>query len=145
MEFGWITLGNLLILVGMLVPNLCFARRFPGREPEKQGKLLTVLEQIGRYGSMALMVLPLGVWKFGFPGVGAMLLYGIGNLGLLAGYLVTWIFFCRKATLGRALALAILPTGIFLLCGLTLGHPLLVGSALLFGLSHILITYRNFR
>ncbi len=145
MEFGWINLWNLLILAGMLVPNIRFARQTPGGERKAQGKGITVLEQIGRYASMALMVLPLGVWKFGFSSVAEMLLYSIGNLGLLIIYWAVWGPFSRKPTLGRAMALAILPTTTFLLCGLTLGHPLLVGAALLFGAAHISITYRNFR
>lgn len=145
MEFGWISLCNILILAGMLIPNICFALHSPGQGKREQGKWITVLEQIGRYGSMALMVLPLGVWKFGFPSVAAMLLYITGNLGLLIGYLATWFSFSRKPTPGKALALAILPTIVFLLCGLTLSHPLLVGSALLFGAAHIPITWRNFQ
>lgn len=145
MEFGWINLWNALILAGILIPNIWYALHFPNQEAETQGKLLTVLEQMGRYASMALMVLPLGVWKFDFPNEAAMALYIIGNLGMLTGYLAVWVPFSRKPTLGRAMALAILPTGIFLLCGLTLGHWLLVGAAVLFGVAHIRITRQNYR
>ena len=42
-----------------------------------------------------------------------------------------------------ALALAILPTCIFLLSGVLLRHWLLVCSAVLFGIGHIFVTQRN--
>lgn len=41
------------------------------------------------------------------------------------------------------MALAIIPTGIFLLSGITLRYVLLIVSAVLFGMAHIYVTYQN--
>lgn len=143
MEFGWINAvgGGLVAL--LLVPNIVYAVRFPGGENRCRNRWMNLLEQIGRYASMVLMIFPVGVWEFGFPSVGAMLAYLAGNAGLLAAYWIVWGLYFRKQTRRRALALALLPTGMFLLSGVTLGHWLLVLSAVLFGVGHVYVTLEN--
>jgi len=89
------------------------------------------------------MWLPLLVWKFGFLNVEEMLVYVVGNLGLTVAYIIIWIPYFKRKTLGKAIALAVIPTCIFLLSGLLLRHWLLVLAALLFGMGHIYITYQN--
>ena len=145
MEFGWISLWGTLIIVIMMVPNLIYARKSQGEENNNSNLALSVIEQVGRYASMLLMVVPIGVWKFGFSSTELLLVYLLGNAALLTGYLVGWIFYFRRRTFWRGMLLAILPAGIFLLSGLCLKHWLLVGAALIFALGHITITYRNHR
>lgn len=143
MKFGILNLANLVIVVLILVPNVVYALRSPGGENKCTNTAMNVLEQIGRYASMALMVLPLGVWEFGFPSVADLLLWLLGSGVLLLAYWVFWWLYFRKATLRRALALALLPTGIFLLTGLTLGHWVLVCAAVIFGIGHCYVTWQN--
>ena len=85
--------------------------------------------------------LPLLVWKFGFGSVEEFLIYLIGNGALLLCYYLSWMLYSRKKTLSVAMALAIIPTAIFLLSGLLLRHWLLVAFAILFGFAHCTITY----
>lgn len=144
MEFGWINAAGGMIVVLMLVPNILYALRRPGGENRCDNRLMNALEQAGRYGSMALMVLPVGVWKFGFLSVAAMLVYVFGNGVLLVCYWVYWALYFRKADRDRALTLAVVPTCIFLLSGLMLRHWLLVLSAIVFGVGHIYVTRKNF-
>lgn len=54
-----------------------------------------------------------------------------------------WFLYFIKQNLAKSMALAIIPTCIFLLCGITLQHVLLVISAVIFGVGHIYVTYRN--
>lgn len=143
MEFGWINLFGLGIIVIMMVPNLIYARKAMPQDSSRQSKVLTIIEQIGRYGSMLFMVLPILVWKFGFSSVEMLLIYSLGNAGLLIAYLVCWIFYFRRCTFALGMLLAIFPAGIFLLSGLCLRHWLLVGAALVFAVGHITITYQN--
>ncbi len=144
MEFGWINALGGGIVVLMLIPNLLFALRRPGGAIGAPTPLLNVLEQVGRYACMALMVLPLGTWKFGFPSLGAMLAYLAGNAALLAAYYGFWVLYFRQETRRRALALALIPAGIFLLSGLTLGHWPLILAALVFGPAHTAIIRKNY-
>lgn len=41
------------------------------------------------------------------------------------------------------IALAVIPTVIFLLCGITLGHILLIVFAVIFGIAHVYVTTKN--
>ena len=145
MEFGWINIFGAVIIAIMLLPNIIYAKRFSDekRRYMLNGKLVTMIEQVGRYGSMLLMILPLGVWKFGFPNVFALMLYLLGNAALISAYIIIWVFYFKKRTFSKAAALAVIPAVIFLLSGLTLHHLLLVIFAAVFGAAHIYITYKN--
>lgn len=143
MEFGWINLFGAVIVGLMLVPNIVYALRRRDQQNRCESRVMNVLEQVGRYGSIALMWLPLPVWKFGFRSVAEMVLYLGGNGLLLAAYWLVYARYFRERTLGRALALAIIPSCIFLMSGLLLRHWLLVGFALLFAVGHIYVTVKN--
>ena len=142
MEFGWINLFGAGIVVLIMIPNIIYAAR--QKQDETQIEVphgLSACEQVGRYGCIILMWLPLLVWKFGFGSVEEFLIYLIGNGALLLCYFLSWMLYSRKKTLSVAMALAIIPTAIFLLSGMLLRHWLLVVFAILFGASHCTITY----
>ena len=142
MEFGWINLFGAGIIVLIMIPNIIYAAG--QKQDETQIEVprgLSACEQVGRYGCIILMWLPLLVWKFGFGSVEVFLIYLIGNGALLLCYYLSWMLYSRKKTLSVAMALAIIPTAIFLLSGILLHHWLLVAFAILFGACHCTITY----
>ena len=142
MEFGWINLFGAGIIVLIMIPNIIYAAKQKQDETQiKVPRYLSACEQLGRYGCIILMWLPLLVWKFGFGSVEEFLIYLIGNGVLLLCYYLFWMFYSRKRTLSVAMALAIIPTTIFLLSGILLRHWLLVVAAILFGAAHCMITY----
>ena len=142
MEFGWINLFGAGIIVLIMIPNIIYAAKQKQDETQiKVPRYLSACEQLGRYGCIILMWLPLLVWKFGFGSVEEYLIYLIGNGVLLLCYYLFWMFYSRKKTLSVAMALAIIPTAIFLLSGILLRHWLLVVVAILFGAAHCMITY----
>lgn len=143
MEFGWINLIGGIIVALMLIPNIIFAIKNKGNQVNKANKFITIIEQIGRYGCMALMVLPLFVWEFGFSPLEFMFVYLGANAILLISYYMCWIAYSRKKQMDTALALAIIPTLIFLISGYLLKHWALVICAVVFGIAHIYITYVN--
>ena len=143
MEFGPINLAGGILVALILVPNIIYALRNPGAENKCTNKWMNLMEQVGRYGSMALMVLPIGVWKFGFPSLGDLLLWLFGNGTLLLLYWGCWIPYLRNPGRKLAIALAVIPTCIFILSGLTLQHWLLVITGIVFGVGHIYVTLEN--
>ncbi len=143
MEFGWINLFGAGFVVLLLLPNVAYALRNRDERNACTDRLMNVLEQVGRYGCIVLMWLPLLVWKFGFRSVAEMTLYLGGNGLLIAAYWLIFARYMRKKTRNRALALAILPACLFLMSGLLLRHWLLVGFALLFAVGHIYVTLQN--
>ena len=145
MEFGWINGFGAVIVVLMLIPNVVYAVKYKGEKNRCTNGVMNAIEQIGRYGSMILMWLPLFVWKFGFASEIAMLLYFAANGILLAAYWIVYAMYFKKRNAKRAIILAILPSCIFLLSGILLRHWTLVAFALLFAIGHLYVTYENAR
>ena len=145
MEFGWINLAGGIIVILMLIPNIVYALKNRDEQNLCHNRVMNAVEQVGRYGCIALMWLPLLVWKFGFKSVPEMLLYFGGNGALLLAYWLVYARYLKQRTALRALALAVIPACIFFLSGLLLRHWLLVGFALLFAVGHIYVTAINIK
>ena len=145
LEPSWLNLFGFAIVVLMLVPNIIYGIKYKERENLCRNKWMNILEQIGRFASIFLMIFHVGVAELGFGSVNAFLVYLFGNIVLLLAYFVIWMLFFKKNTLWKGMALAIIPTFLFLLSGLTMRHTLLVGSAILFGIGHIYVSYVNYK
>ena len=143
MKFGWISAFGAGIVTAMLIPNVVYALKYRNEENRCTSRLMNVLEQAGRYACILLMVFPLLVWEFGFKSLAAMTAYLAGSAVLLAAYWIVFAPYMRRRTPGRAMALAVLPACIFLLCGLALRHWLLAGAALVFAAGHSYVTWQN--
>ena len=143
MEFGWINVFGAVIVALMLIPNIVYAIKNKGEKNLCANRFMNVVEQIGRYACIVLMWLPLLVWKFEFASVLDMMLYMACNGLLLAAYWIAFAFYMKRRSVRLALVLAVLPSCIFLLCGILLKHWLLVAFAVLFAIGHIYVTYKN--
>lgn len=142
MKFNWINLIGAATVVLMLIPNVVYAVKGKGTVRQSRNMLPAILEQTGRYGCMIFMWLPLLAWKFGFHSDAEMFLYIGGNVILLVLYYIYWGFYFKDRK-NAAMALAVIPTCIFLLSGILLRHWLLIISAVIFGAGHIYITAKN--
>ena len=143
MEFGWINLFGAGIVILMMVPNIVYAIRNKDEKNLCTNRFMNILEQLGRYGCIVLIWLPLLVWKFGFSSDSLMLIDVLGNVILLAAYIIVFAKHLRKKSTASSLTLAILPACIFLLSGLTLRHWPLAGFAVLFAIGHIFVIWKN--
>ncbi|MBQ5323093.1 MAG: hypothetical protein J6J07_06605 [Oscillospiraceae bacterium] len=128
----------------LIIPELLFAIHKEKRE-NKKPDAASVTEQFGRYASMLLMVLPLGIWEFGFASSEEMIIYFAGNGILLAVYILLWVLFFKKQSFGKAMALAIINIAVFLLCGILLRHWFLVVFAVIFAIGHLAVTVNKFK
>lgn len=142
---GWLNLSGLIIIVLMLAPNILYALRHRDAENRCASRLISFFEQIGRYGCMFLMVFNVGIAELGFRSAAAFLAYLCGSAVLLIAYYAFWLAYGKRQSLFAAIMLAVLPTLLFLLSGLTMRHWLLVGFSVLFGVAHIYITVMNAR
>ena len=139
----WLNIFGLIIIILILIPNVIYAIKFKGQENKCKNVFMNVLEQIGRYGCMFLMVFNIGIAELGFGSVGMFLTYLFGNVILIVAYWVVWTLYFKNQTFGKQLALAIIPTAIFLLCGITMRHWLLIVFGVIFGVTHISVTSKN--
>ena len=135
-------LGIAIILL-MMVPNVIFALRHRDMENKCKNRLMNLLEQIGRYGCLVLMIICIGLDKFGFGSVEDFLIYLFGSALLLLAYFIFWILYGKSPSRKKALALSIIPCCLFLLCGVTLRQWPLVVFAVLFCVCHVCVTLSN--
>lgn len=143
MHFGWINAVNAAAVVFLIAVNLICARKGLADNWKSRSVLVNVFEQIGRYGCMALMILPLTAgWEFGFASVSRMIVWLFLTVVLLAVYAILW---ARKRRGGKTVlyALAIVPVCLFWANGVLLCHWLLAAFAVLFGVFHVLIVHEN--
>ncbi|MBQ7232274.1 MAG: hypothetical protein IJX07_03455 [Bacillales bacterium] len=143
MEFGWINGWGATIGIIMLIPNIIFTIRNPHLENKCENVIMNTIEQVGRYTSMALMIVPVLAWKFGFKSVLEMIFYVVVTSVLLLLYLVVWFFYLKSQSKNKAIILALLPTMIFVISGILLRHWLLMIAGILFGIGHIYVTLQN--
>jgi uncharacterized membrane-anchored protein YitT (DUF2179 family) len=126
-----------------MIPNIIYAIKEKNFESKYHNKAVEIIEQIGRFGSMGLMIFNIPLLEFGY-----WFIYGKTVYVVLAGvlavlYCFVWFLYFRKSTLEKAMSLAIIPTIIFLSSGIIQGKVLLIITAILFGIGHIIITYNN--
>ena len=93
MSFGWINWINTAAVVCLILINVIVTRKGLSDSFSSKHMTVNILEQIGRYGCMALMILPIGVrnWKFGFGSVTEMLLWVCLTILLLGIYIFLWL------------------------------------------------------
>ena len=144
-KFGmnWLNMFGLILVVLLLIPNIIYAIKVRNQQNKCTNKIMNVLEQVGRYGCMFLMVFNIGIAEFGFNSVGAFLIYLIGNALLMIAYWIIWMLYFYKQTYWEQMALAAIPTCLFLLSGITMQHYLLIIFGVIFGIGHIYVTIRN--
>ncbi len=140
---GFLNLMGLILVVLLLIPNIVYAIKFRDQKNKCTNRIMNILEQIGRYACMFLMVFNVGIAEFGFGSKEAFLIYLFGNVILMLAYQITWVLYFISESYPKQMVLAILPTLLFLLSGLTMGHWLLVMFAIIFGVSHIYVTNKN--
>lgn len=144
MSFHWINWVNLAAVVYLISINIIVSRKGLSGSFNSKYLLVNILEQMGRYGCMALMFLPVFTkgWKFGFSSVAEMLIWMCSTPLLCIVYSILWI---RKPKGGAGIlyALAIVPVVLFLLNGLLLRHPALIASSVIFGTCHFMIVKEN--
>ena len=140
---NWINIFGIIIVVLMLIPNLFYAYKFKGVENKCKNKAMNLIEQAGRYGSMFLMAFNIGLFEFGFSSSEAFVLWIILSAVLLIVYWIIWCIYFKKPELVAAMALAIIPSAIFIFSGVLLRHYVLLIFALLFCVGHVYVSYVN--
>ena len=93
---GWLNGFGLILVVLLLIPNIIYAVRAKDQHNHCTNKVMNVIEQVGRYSCMFLMVFNIGITEFGFHSVSAFLVYLFGN-ALIYTYSYLRRLYYRKA------------------------------------------------
>ena len=141
---GWFNYYGLAVMAVVMIPNIIYAVKNKGNVADTyNNKLATVAEQIGRYGCFAFMIFNIPYSYFNFWFDYAIIVYLAVNGGLCLAYLIIWIICRNKSGILRALALSVIPSCIFIFSGVMLLNIPLICFAVIFAVSHILISYKN--
>lgn len=140
---GWLNIFGLILVVLLLIPNIIYSIKEKDQKNLCTNKVMNIIEQIGRYACMFLMVFNIGIAEFGFSSPGAFIVYLIGNVIVMVAYWIGWMMYFQRKTFGKQIVLAVLPTILFLLSGFTMQHYLLVLFGVIFGIGHIYVTVKN--
>lgn len=147
MEFNFLNFTGALIVALMLIPNITCGSKNKFPKNRVNNRFIILVEQVGRYGSIALMVFPIMCknWEFGFSSADSLLIWFILCSALFILYFMFWALYFKQRTLVSGLVLAIVPSMIFILRGVFLSHLLLIIFGAAFAAAHIYITYENHR
>ena len=142
-NFGQMNVFGLIIIVLFLVPNIIYKVKVKNYQKLNTNKFMKILEQIGQYGCMFLMVFDFGMDELGFSSIEALLVYLFGNIILLILYWILWILYFIREAYWKKITLAVIGTCLFLLSGITMTYTLLIIFGIIFGIGHIYIVSKN--
>lgn len=140
---GWFNGYGLIFLILLLIPNIVYAVKYKDATNKCTDKWALVLEQIGRYGSMFFMVFSFGSLTQGWASVTDFVVYLLGSAVLLLAYWIMWMLYFAGQKIWKSMALAIIPVLLFLVGGLTMRNAVAMALAVMFGIGHIYVTYKN--
>lgn len=141
----FINIYGLIFVVVIMIPNIIFAVKCKdGFQNNWNNKFVEIIEQVGRFGCFAFMILNIPGLSFGWWSKKIFIIYLVCCIALVFFYCLIWAVCFKKNSIFRTLALSIIPSVLFLFSGIMTRSILLIISSLLFAPSHILISYLNF-
>lgn len=140
----WFEPFGTAIIALIMIPNIIFAIKCrDGFANAWSNKAVELLEQAGRFGCFAMMILNIPFVSFGFSSDGAFTVYLIANGVMVLAYCAIWAVCFRKSSMFRAVALSVIPSVIFIFSGIISRDIPLIVMALIFAPCHILISCKN--
>lgn len=128
----------------IMIPNIVYAAKHKNDgSAAYKNKAATVAEQLGRYGCFALMIFNIPYTYLGFYFPFAQTIYIAVNAVLLVAYCLSWIVMWHKSNLAKALLLSVIPSLIFIFSGVMIASAPLLTFAIIFAVTHILISVKN--
>ncbi|MDE7300855.1 MAG: hypothetical protein K2N47_01665 [Clostridia bacterium] len=140
---GWFNYYGLAVMAIIMLPNIVYAVKHRNDAAVYNNKPAVIMEQIGRYGCLVLMIFNIPYTYFDFWFDYALTVYLYVNGSLCIAYLIFWIVLWNKEGKLKALSLSVLPSCIFLFSGIVIANIPLIAFAIVFAVNHILISYKN--
>ncbi len=141
---GWFNYYGLAIIAVIMIPNIVYSiANKNGFNDAYKNKFVEICEQIGRFGCIIFMIINVPYTYFNFWFDYGLTVYLSVNGVLCAAYLAFWAICWKQNGLLKALSLSVLPTLIFLFSGIMIANIPLITLAVLFGVTHIFISYKN--
>lgn len=104
MTFGWFCVFHLLMIAALLIPNGIYMLQNKQAKNKCTSRCMNVLEQIGRYGCMLLMILSVK----GGTSDGLLAIYEVGSLMCLLLYVLLWRHLLKSKVYAAFVPIAVL-------------------------------------
>lgn len=140
---GWFNTYGLFFIILLLIPNIVYAVKCKNVVNKCTNKWALIMEQLGRYGSMFFMVFTFGSMTQGWASVADFMIYLWGSALLLLVYWIVWMVYFAEVKIWKSMALAVIPTVLFLVGGITMRNIPAIILAVVFGIGHMYVTYKN--
>lgn len=139
----WFNYYGLAVMAIIMIPNIVYAVKHKDGAGGYSNKAVIVAEQIGRYGCFVLMIFNIPYTYFDFWFEHSLTVYLAVNGGLCLAYLIFWVICWNQNGKLKALSLSVIPSCVFLFCGIVLANIPLIVFAVVFAATHITISYKN--
>ncbi|MCR4662200.1 MAG: hypothetical protein K5765_09430 [Clostridia bacterium] len=140
---GWFNYYGLGIVVLIMIPNIIYSIKKKDEFIKSNSRLLNILEQVGRYGSISFMIFNIPYTYFGFFFGSGLLVYLITNGVLILSYEIIWAICWNKYKKFKTYILSIIPSIIFVFSGIILLNIPLILVSIIFAISHITISINS--
>ena len=140
----WFNFYGLIFIAVIMIPNIIFAMKHKdGFVNKYKNKAVEALEQVGRIGCFVFIFFNIKPAVLGDWFKGGWIAYLVSGAVLTVAYVLGWIVFRNESSVRKSMYLSIVPSVLFIVCGVfTLNIPLMV-SSLIFTPCHIIISYKN--
>ena len=140
----WFNFYGLIFIAVIMIPNIIFAMKHKdGFVNKYKNKAVETLEQVGRIGCFVFIFFNIQPAVLGYWFKGGWVAYLVSGAVLTVAYVLGWIVFRNESSVRKSMYLSIVPSVLFIVCGVfTLNIPLMV-SSLIFTPCHIIISYKN--
>lgn len=131
MTFGWFSVFHLLMIAALLIPNGIYMLQNKQAKNKCASRCMNVMEQIGRYGCILLMILSVE----GGTSDGLLAVYEVGSLMCLLLYVLLW----RHLLKSKAVYAAFVPIAVLAVLFALLSPVLVVLAVGLTGIVYVMM------
>ena len=144
MKINYISIINGLILLALILPESLHIKRsihHLKKQKHKAPGWISFLELLSRLACMIMMIFPVIIREFQFTSMKMMMMYFMGNIALLAMYLLIYYFYFSNEKLWSGMLIAFLPILILLNTAYTLYDFPLAMVSFVYGFSHLFLAF----
>ena len=131
MTFGWFSVFHILMITALLIPNGIYMLQNKQAKNKCTSRCMNVLEQVGRYGCMLLMILSVE----GGTSDGLLAVYEAGSLMCLLLYVLLW----RHLLKNKAVYAAFVPIAVLAVLFALLSPVIVVLAVGLTGIVYVMM------
>lgn len=140
-----INIQGLLFAIILAVPHIIFARTHTYNIKAVDNRAMLYIERVGKYVSLILMAIDIGVLEGGFTSELMEKFWFIATSVMVAVYVVLWIVFFKKESKAVAYTLTFLTAIIVMLSGLLQVKTLLLTAGIVYLIGELYVTAKVFK